>query len=273
LQYSLCCVILPRQLKNTGSKTSQYKKLGKGEHSLLQGAKFNMNELFLVVQVVLFYGMVILAYRLFGRRGLFAWTCVATILANIEVLIQVHAFGMDMTLGNIMFATTFVVTDILSEVDGKDKAKQAVWLGVASSIAFIVASQTWLLFTPNADDFAMDSIRTLFSNTPRLIAASFIVYIIAQRFDVWAYHKWWEFTSKKFGDSRKFLWLRNNGSTLISQFINAILYNFLAFFGVMDNLWSIIISTYVIYIITSLLDTPVVYICRRLKETNKIGQE
>jgi queuosine precursor transporter len=95
-----------------------------------------------------------------------------------------------------------------------------------------------------------------------------IVFVITQTGDVWLYHKWWEFTEKHFGSKRKGLWIRNNGSTLVSQLFNAILYNVLAFAGMYNTstLISIIVSTYVIYIATSLLDTPVAYLCRRIRE-------
>ena len=221
-----------------------------------------MNELLLLGQIVLFYGMVVLAYRLFGEKGLFCWTVMATILANIEVLIQIRAFGMDMTLGNILFASTFLVTDVLSETEGKKNAKKAVWAGIAASIAFIFISQSWLLFTPNKYDFAMPSFQAIFSNTPRLIIASFLVYAIVQQFDVWAYHN-------------KFLWLRNNGSTLISQFLNAVLYTVFAFYGMMptESLPGLVWASYVIFIFTSLLDTPAVYICRWMKEKKLIPEE
>lgn len=234
-----------------------------------------MNELLLLGQIVLFYGMVVLAYRLFGEKGLFCWTVIATILANIEVLIQIKAFGMDMTLGNILFASTFLVTDVLSETEGKKSAKKAVWAGIAASIAFIFISQSWLLFTPNKYDFAMPSFQAIFSNTPRLIIASFLVYAIVQQFDVWAYHKWWAFTTKAFGDNHKFLWLRNNGSTLISQLLNAVLYTVFAFYGMMpaESLPGLVWASYVIFIFTSLLDTPAVYICRWMKEKNWIPEE
>lgn len=87
-------------------------------------------------------------------------------------------------------------------------------------------------------------------------------------FDVWLYHKWWAFTEKKFGDRRRFLWLRNNGSTLISQLVNSALFTLFAFYGTYDwgTLVSVLFSTYVIYIFTSLLDTPVVYLARRIHD-------
>ena len=169
----------------------------------------------------------------------------------------------------MLFATTFLVTDILSENHGKKEANVAVNIGIATSIAFIVISQSWMLYTPAASDFASPAIATIFSNTPRLMLASLIVYAICQKFDVWAYHAWWAFTNKKCGDSKKFLWLRNNGSTLISQLLNAILYTFGAFFGVYDipTLISIVFASYVIFIVTSLADTPIVYLARKMKET------
>ncbi len=227
------------------------------------------NELLLILSLIVLYGAVLVFYRLFGKLGLYVWTVIATISANIEVLILVDAFGMEQTLGNVLFATTFLVTDILSENHGKKEANVAVNIGIATSIAFIVISQSWMLYTPAASDFASPAIATIFSNTPRLMLASLIVYAICQKFDVWAYHTWWAFTNKKCGDSKKFLWLRNNGSTLISQLLNAILYTFGAFFGVYDipTLISIVLASYVIFIVTSLADTPIVYLARKMKET------
>ena len=227
------------------------------------------NEFLLIITVILFYGGVLLFYRLFGLKGLYVWTAVATITANIEVLILVDAFGMEQTLGNVMFASSFLVTDIISENIGKKEAQSAVNMGIAVLIAFVVISQIWLLFTPSSNDWAMDSMQTIFSNTPRLMIASLVVYAISQRFDVWLYHKWWNFTEKKSGSSKTFLWVRNNGSTLISQLINAVLYNLAAFAGTYDakTLVNIMIATYVIYIFTSLLDTPAVYIARAIART------
>ena len=226
-----------------------------------------MNELLLIGQLIAFYGMVILSYRLFGKKGLYCWTAMATITANIEVMIQIRAFGMDMTLGNILFASTFVVTDIRSEVSGKKDAHRAVHLGVYISLVFLIISQSWLLFTPNGEDFVMPHIRGVFSNTPRMMISSLLVYAVVQRFDVFMYHTIWDWTEKLCHDRKRFLWLRNNAATLISQFLNNILFTYCAFYGTLETktLWSIIWASMIIFVVTSLADTPVVYICRRLK--------
>lgn len=226
------------------------------------------NEILLIGTVIVLYSAVLVWYWFFGESGLLAFTAFATIAANIEVLILVNAFGMEMTLGNVLFATTFLITDILSEVSGKKAANRAVAIGIATSALFIIVSQSWLLYQPNANDLASPSIHAIFSNTPRLMLSSLAVFAIAQIFDVWAYHKWWAFTTKRFGDAKRFLWLRNNASTLASQFLNTFLFTFLAFHGIYEpkTLWAIVGSSYVILIITSLADTPAVYLARYIHE-------
>ena len=185
-----------------------------------------MNELLLIISLPLIYGSVLAAYKFFGKTGLFAWTVFATITANLEVLLLVDAFGIEQTLGNVLFASTFLVTDILSEKYGKKDAQVAVDLGVATSVGFIVLSRLWLCYTPAVNDWAMPSFQTIFTNTPRVMLASVLVFAIVQRFDVWLYHKWWDYSKRKFGDSKRFLWLRNNGSTMFSQLLNTVLYTF-----------------------------------------------
>lgn len=226
------------------------------------------NELLLIGSVFIIYGAVLFAYRIFGKSGMYAMTVIATVLANIEVLILINGFGMEQTLGNVLFASTYLITDILSENEGKKSAAKAVWIGVFTSVVMLVFTQYWLMYTPSLNDWAREHIYAVFSTTPRMLFASFTGYVISQRFDVWLYHKWWEFTTKKCSDSNRFLWLRNNGSTLISQVINTVLFNTIAFAGWYDTktLITVIISSYVIFIFTSLLDTPAVYIARWIKK-------
>lgn len=236
------------------------------------------NEGLLLLTIVVLYGAVLLWFRLFGSAGLIGLNVLATITANIEVLILVNAFGMEMTLGNILFACTFLITDILSEIYGKKVAQQAVWTGIAGNVLFILVSQSWLLYVPADSDWVSPAIRAVFSNTPRMMLSSLVVYAVAQMVDVWLYHRWWAFTEKRFGSHTAFLWLRNNGSTLLSQLLNTALFTACAFWGTYDlpTLGSIALSSYVIFIFTSLLDTPVIYLARWLHNrhhpTDPIGR-
>ncbi|MBQ8811468.1 MAG: queuosine precursor transporter [Bacteroidales bacterium] len=229
------------------------------------------NEILIIISFILIYGGVVAFYRFFGKKGLLAFNIMATLLANIEVLILVKAFGVEMTLGNVLFASTFLITDILSENHSRKDANRAVIISTLCSIMFIAISQMWLLYTPSENDWASGSIHTIFSNTPRIVCASLGVYLISQLTDVWLYHKWWAWCRKRFGDSRSGLWIRNNGSTMISQLINTLLYTICAFYGTypIETLISIFLSSYAIYFVTSLLDTPFVYWCRNIHDNHK----
>lgn len=231
-----------------------------------------MNELILITSLLAEFGLILLAYRLFGSSGLYAMSVLCTVAANIEVMILVRAFGLDQTLGNILFACTFVITDILSENHGKDSANKAARISIFVTAAFMLLTRSWLLYTPAAEDGVMDSVRILFANTPRVMLSSLTVCAVTQLFDVWLYHKLWNFTTNRFGSSRKFLWLRNNVTTLTSQLINAVLFTLGAFAGVysVPVLISITASSYIIFAVTALCDTPAVYIARRMKEKYKL---
>ena len=233
------------------------------------------NELLIILSFIVIYGGVILFYRFFGRKGLLAFNVMATILANVEVLILVRAFGVEMTLGNVLFGSTFLITDILSENHSRKDANRSVIISTMCSIFFILISQMWILYTPSENDWASGSFHTIFSSTPRIVCASLAVYLVSQLTDVWLYHKWWDWCRKKFGDSKKGLWIRNNGSTMISQLLNTLLYTFLAFYGTypIETLISIFTSSYVIYFTTSLLDTPFVYWSRKINERRKDGTD
>ncbi len=221
------------------------------------------------------YALVLASLVLFGAKGLLCWTVIATIAANIEVLILVDAFGMSMTLGNILFASTFLVTDILSELYGRKEANRAVNIGIFASLCFIFLTQSWFWYTPNSGDLMSGSIYTVFATTPCMMLVGIAVYAIVQRFDVWLYHTLWSFTEKRFGDKRRWLFLRNNASTLISQLLNTVLFTLGAFWGTYDGhtLFSICISSYIIFFFTSLLDTPFIYWARRLSGKGWIRTE
>lgn len=231
-----------------------------------------MNELLLVISLIFTFGSVVLFYKLFGKMGLFCFSAVATVLANLEVGILVEAFGMEQTLGNVLFAATFLATDILSECESKKDAARCVHIGIFSSLFFLVISGSWLLYVPSVNDTVSAYLISAVAKTPRIILASLAVYAVVQFFDVWLYHRIWAFTEKRVGNKKKLMWLRNNLATMTSQLLNATLFNLLAFGGMYETgtLISVIASGFLIAIFTSLLDTPALYLARRLAEKKKV---
>lgn len=204
------------------------------------------------------------SYKKFGKIGLYIWVPISTILANIQVVMLVRLFGMDATLGNILYAGGFLVTDILSENYGREEAKTAVKIGFFSLISMTALMQVAILFTPLDIPEGLElfnGVKSIFSLMPRLAAASLIAYLISQFHDVWLYE-----TIKNKFPAVKYLWLRNNGSTLISQILDNLIFTVIAFYGIYPFavLVQIFISTYIIKMIVAICDTPFIYLAEYL---------
>ncbi len=213
---------------------------------------------------------IIYAYKAFGKLGLYIWVPISTIVANIQVVMLVNIFGLNSTLGNILYAGGFLITDILSENYGKKSAQLAVKIGFFSLVATTLIMQIAIHFIPlSAGIEIFNSVKNIFQLLPRLAIASLTAYLVSQFHDVWLY----EVIRNKF-PSRKFIWLRNNGSTMISQVLDNIIFSIIAFYGIFPNsvVFEIFISTYVIKFIVSICDTPFVYLADYLYK-NKLIKE
>lgn len=223
-----------------------------------------MNEIYWLVLLLVNFLLIIGVYQLFGKIGLLVWIPISTIVANVQVIQTVDLFGYVATLGNIVYASSFLVTDILSEKYGKHEARKAVWIGFFSVISMTILMWLALRFLPLDDEVSQSSfksLQTIFTFMPRIVLASLSAYLISQFHDVWAFHFW----KRKFKD--KHLWLRNNLSTMVSQLIDSIVFTLVAFYGVFSTevLWEIAATTFVLKWVVAAADTPFVYLARVMK--------
>ncbi|MFP4551910.1 MAG: queuosine precursor transporter [Spirochaetales bacterium] len=227
------------------------------------------NEFLWLAMLLVNFAIILLMYRFAGRMGLFIWIPIATITANLQVLKTVEIFGLTATLGNIVYATTFLVTDILGENYGRKDAGRAVAVGFLSLISVVVLMQLALLFEPSVEDFAQPHLSAIFQILPRVTLASVAAYALSQYHDVWAYQFW----KKRFPQPRR-IWIRNNLSTLVSQLIDSAIFSFAAFLGVFEL--SIVIeiaaTTYLFKVIVAVADTPLVYLAQRWKARRRVNE-
>lgn len=232
-----------------------------------------MNESILLLTLLLSFGGVLFSFRFFGKGGLYGWGAFATVCANIEVVVMIDAFGMEQTLGNVLFASSFLVSDIVSELYGKEEATRWVRFTVAVALLFAVTSQLWIRYRPSPNDWAMEHFLPVFQTTPRIIICSFAVFALVQGLDVRFYHAVWQRTRERSGNRFRYLWLRNNLSTLLSQLVNTVLFTFGAFWGryPLSTLLHLVASTYLIYAFLSLIDTFFIYTARKWYLQGKIS--
>jgi hypothetical protein len=218
-----------------------------------------MNELLWAVMLIFNFGAIMISYRLWGKVGLFIWIPLSVIVANVQVTKTVELFGLESTLGNIVYATSFLATDILSECYGKRDAAKAVAIGFFSLVVMTILMNLALVFTPAPSDFVQESLVTIFSLMPRIALASLIAYLFSQLHDIQAFAYW-----KRRLPGNRTLWLRNNMSTMVSQAIDTLIFTTIAFWGVYpwEVLWQIMLTTYLLKWIVAALDTPFMYLAR-----------
>jgi len=214
---------------------------------------------------------VIFFYRFFGKAGLFTWIGIAVILANIQVMKTVQLFGFVAALGDIIYATTYLVTDILNENYGRKEANRAVMIGFAVMLMTTITMQVTLMMIPDESDFINPHLKEIFSFFPRIAFASMTAYLISQFHDVWSFHAWRKLTRGKY------LWLRNNASTMISQLIDNTIFTLIAFVGFFGLFgweqvfeWSIILQIFFVSLLMkyfiAIADTPFMYWAKRMKD-------
>jgi len=190
---------------------------------------------------------------------------VSNLVASKILVIRVFDLNFILPAGIVVYSVTFLLTDAISEIYGKNTAKKTVLAGfIANLFAIPLIYITTLL--PPADfnaEFA-EKFNEVFKFVPQIIVASMLAYLVSQFHDVYAYH-WYKKKTKG-----RFLWLRNNASTIISQLIDSVIFLSIAFYGIFsfDTIKNMIFFQWIAKIIIALIDTPflylIVYITRKL---------
>jgi len=180
----------------------------------------------------------------------------------------------EISVGILPYPITFLVTDLISEIYGKKKANQVVIAGIFASVfslAIIMLSDiaTATSWSPVNDEI----FHNVFGLSILAVMASMMAYLVAQFVDIRIYHFW-----KKKTKGRH-LWLRNNFSTISSQFLDTFTVLFLlCSFGVIE--WKLfgllLLNGFLFKLLVALLDTPILYLAVyffRKKFDLKAGEE
>ncbi len=193
--------------------------------------------------------------------GLYAsLTIIANVIAFKRVVVgSIAEMDLLAPAGVIVYASTFLITDLISEIYGKEYAKKAVIAGLLSNVTALVALYIAVNWTPAPPPIMsaseLQAFNSVFALAPRIVIASIVAFVIAQTHDVYAFHFWKKLTRGKH------LWLRNNASTMASQAIDTAIFITLAFYGILGipQLLSLMIGQYIVKVIIAALDTPFMY--------------
>lgn len=226
------------------------------------------NEIFGIFTFIVTFLLLVTMFRLFGKQGLIVWIALGTVIANIQVIKTVDIFTISATLGNVMFASIYLATDILNDIYGRKIAKRAVWLGFSSTIVMIIVMQMSLHFIPADIDTSQAALDTIFNLVPRIALGSIIAYIIGQHLDVFIF----SLIKRTFNSDKTFI-LRAYGSTIISNILDTALFVTIAFLGTMPlgSVFEVFITTYVLKMVSTVFNVPFGYWAKSLYRKGKIN--
>lgn len=160
----------------------------------------------------------------------------------------------------VTYAFTFLLTDIINELYGKKAAQRAVFFGFYAQLFAMVMIYAAMFF-PALEQEMQDAYEMLLGQNFRFVVASMAAYFVSQSWDVWIFNK----LKNKTNGRHK--WLRNNASTMSSQFIDTAIFITIGFFGAVPSIWAMIFSQYVVKLVLAALDTPFFYLLTR--KTNR----
>ena len=185
---------------------------------------------------------------------------VSLIIANVVASKIVSFWGLVVPAAIVAYPVTFLITDVIGEIWGKNEANRTVKIGFICQIFSLILITLAIMlpvasFADNQTEFT-----AILGQSFRCILASLIAYICSQSWDVFVFHK----LKDKTGNSKK--WLRNNLSTMTSQIIDTAIFITIAFFGSVPNIVVMILSQYLVKLVYALLDTPFFYILTRKRK-------
>ena len=167
-------------------------------------------------------------------------------------------YRFEISVGILPYPITFLITDIISEVDGKKRANQVVTTGIfASFFSLLIVYISDIVPATSYSPINDALFSKVFGATAIAVFASMMAYLLAQYIDIQIFHFWKRVTKGKH------LWLRNNFSTFTSQFVDTFtVLLLLCSFGKID--WDLfgglLLSGFLFKVLVAMLDTPFLYL-------------
>ena len=226
------------------------------------------------ISLCIYFSIILLLYFYLGKDGLYIFISIAIIGANLQVMkvVEFPFFDNPVALGTGLFSCIYLCTDILAEYEGHKAAKKGIWIGFVAMLLWSIITTLTIGFRPpnlETDSSllgAHDQINGLFRQVPALFVAGMSGYLISQFHDIFLYR----LLRKRHG--KKWLWLRNNLSTMLSALIDNTVFSLLAWIVLAEEpldiqivIQTYILGTYLLRIVIALLDTPFLYMVRYVR--------
>ena len=221
-----------------------------------------MNNLLLVAEMIFCFSVLLIAKKFFGKTGVFVWIALASVLANVVQGKNAELLFMYAGIGHVLFSSSFLATDILNECYSQSDAKKGVWVGLFGNIVYLIAMVIAMTYKSSPIDTIGPHMDAMFGLNIRITLSSMFWFLVSNFGDVWLYNKLKELTNGKY------MWLRNNVSTILFNCAENFGFAFFAFGGIytVPQIMSIAIASSLVEMLVGVCDTPFLYIAKRMKD-------
>ena len=235
-----------------------------------------------LIEMFAAYSCVVLLHRFFGIYGLYTHIVLGVIGANIEVLkvVKFSVFADPVGMGTVLYASTYMATDLLAERYGTKASRRGIALGFAALLAHNIFMFTNLSFAPITQEVinalpeakradaawalpVQAQMEAVLLPGVGFFLAGMCAYVMSTLNDIWIFQK---VRAKTKG---KYLWLRNGAGNIVSGLLDNTVFSILAWMVFNPNplpwntvLWTYILGTYWLRLCVAMLDTPFVYLAR-----------
>jgi len=193
-----------------------------------------------------------MSWRFISCAALFV-TCLLTANTMATKLIMVG--GVVLTAGIVIFPISYVIGDVLTEVWGYGVARRVIWLGFACNGLMVAALWLGGELPPAPFWKGQDAYDTVFGQTPRVLVASFVAYLVGEFANAFVLAK------LKIATRGRWLWMRTIGSTVVGQALDSMVFVTLAFAGVVPAgaLVHIVAAQWIVKVLYEATATPLTY--------------
>lgn len=217
-----------------------------------------MNNEFLFIIESVIVSLFALGALFLGKTGLHVFTCLCWLVGNLFVLKQVTLFGLNVVTSDVFAVGCDLAIVLLREYYSEKEAQKAIGLGILSAVFFLIVSQFLLWYTPNTYDFTHPHFEALFDSMPRILITGIGVAALSKSLNLYLLR----FLSTVLRPDQ--FKLKTTIALCVSQFFDTALFSFLALYGTVESVWSIVGFSYAIKCLSIFICVPLITTLREL---------
>ncbi len=225
-----------------------------------------MNELIFLLHIIFVTAFTLGAFYM-GKNALLVAVALQAVLANLFVIKQIEIFGFNATCADVFIVGSVLGINLLQEYYGKTWSKKALYVSFFGMLFYLVMTQIHLFYIPAVYDNSHLLFEGILKFAPRIIVSSISVYFIVLFINNWFYG----YLKNKF--ENKYLLLRNFISIILIQFLDTVLFVFVALYGIVESVLQVMFVGFVLKVMVIFVSIPFIGLAKKFFSKKDISEK